>query len=258
MLDKICKIANSLKEQGDYRAASVLYSIVTDIALQEERFHFATAYEKAHIQMKALHTQLRTSGLQRLASEVDVIARDLEHKAIAFSVEDPIQTVLHSYKAMHKLASTDKYASGSQTALQEAIDLVESESVPDSALPEHIKAITLGLTEQEKHDILYVLEKDYNLTLPLEKIAKGKKKAKPKTKEQDCLEHADTPKERSECLEDHESPRLKMERSWPTAPNMWSGFAYEAVIPYHQNSQLNFWSLASTEEKVLKRISRKI
>lgn len=256
MLDQICEIVNELKEQGNYRVASVLYSIVTDLALQEERQHFAHAYEKASIEMQTLQAKLQASGLQRLASEIDVIARDLEQKAIAFSVEDPIQTVLHSYKTIHKVASIQKKASPTELALQDIIDLVESETVPDSELPQHIKTMTLGLSEQAKRDILYVLEKDYNLTLPLEKIAKKPKKHLPKTDEEQCLEEAETPKEKSECLDNHK-PHLKMERSWPSAPSMWSGFAYEAIVPYHQNSQLNFWSIASNAERVLKRISKK-
>lgn len=256
MLDRICNIANDLRNRGHYKAASVLYSIATDLAIQEELEYLSNSFEAKHLEMKTLQAQLNAVGLQRLAAEIDIIARDLEQKAIAFSVEDPIQTVLHSYKTIHKVASIQKKASPTELALQDIIDLVESETVPDSELPQHIKTMTLGLSEQAKRDILYVLEKDHNLALPLEKIAKKPKKHLPKTDEEQCLEEAETPKEKSECLDNHK-PHLKMERSWPSAPSMWSGFAYEAIVPYHQNSQLNFWSIASNAERVLKRISKK-
>jgi hypothetical protein len=252
VLDKICNLANNLREKNHYKAASVLYSIATDLALQEEKEYLTQTYEQAHSAMKALSTKLRASGLKRLASEVDIIARDLELKTVAYSVEDPIETVLHSYKVIHKLASSPRIASANY---DEIIDLVESESVPDHELPEKIKSLMLGFTEQEKRNILYILEKDYNLSISLNKVAKKKKPHK-KTAEQECLEDAKDTKDRAQCLDQEES-KLKMEHSWPSAPSMWSGFAYEAVIPYHQNSQLNFWSLASSEEAILKRIAKK-
>ncbi len=253
MLDKLCSIANSFKEQANYRAASILYSIITDIALQQEKESLKEAHNKALHNIKKLQAQLSSSGLHRLAREVDTIARDLELKTVAYSVEDPIETVLHSYKVIHKLASSPRIAS---VNYNDIIDLVESEAFSDHELPQKIKSLMLGFTEQEKQNILYILEKDYNLSISLNKVAKKNKPSK-KTPEQECLEDAKETKDRAQCLDKEDVPKLKMEHSWPSAPSMWSGFAYEAVIPYHQNSQLNFWSLASSEEAILKRIAKK-
>lgn len=252
MIDDICNIAQNLKDEGLFKEASVLYSVITDLAIHEERRYIRSQLAFAFQKMKKLSTKLSISGHQHLANEADVIAKDIESRMTAFSVDSPIESVLHSYKVIHRLAQNTR---PTNNVMQEVRDLVESELIPDSELPKHIKQMTLGLTEQEKRDILYMIEKDYNLSIPVEKIAKKTEKEEKQAEEDKCLEKAFTPEERAKCLEGKE-PKLKMERSWPSAPSMWSGFAYEAVVPYHQNNQLNFWSIASDEEKVLKRIAR--
>lgn len=262
LLDKVTKFASQLRSEGNYRAAEVLYPIITELAAFEELNSRKKRLKHARSELNQMRSDLLKVGLRRLAADIDIIAQDLERKIIFFDTNNPIQSVLDSYKVLHRVASTS-----SMDTSQEILDLAEDDTLSDLKLVDKIKKYMLGLTLDEKKNILYVLEKDYNLSIPLEKVAFGSEKAEKKkryeteSKEEieinECLEEAKNAEERAKCLQSDDKFQFPMAKSFPAGPSIWSGFAYEAIIPYSQSSQVNYWSLASEKyKKTLRKISR--
>jgi len=254
-LDKVQKFANDLRLEGKYREASVLYPIITDLALYEEKEYLLTQFKKSYTKMKTLSSNLEKIKMYRLAKEIDIIAQDIEKKIIFFNTLDPIQSVLDSYKALHRISSINKKAINEKDIVEEIIDEIDQKELKYNEVLQLIKDKMVGLSEQQENNITYILEKDYNMTLDKLASKKSKKKNK-KTPEELCLEKAETLEERVDCIRDDEKAlELELYRSFPAGPTMWSGFSYEAIIPYNQSSQLSYWSLANKkEDKLLKRL----
>jgi len=236
LLTKIQSTINLLERRGEYTLAAKLYPIATDAAFIEEQQYLINQFKKAHHDLNSLKSNLETYGFITAASDVDIIQRDIEAKLISFSKEDPISSVLSSYKILHKLASAQKNDNNLYKTLEQ---IVQDESLPEAEIIKSIQGLLLGLPEQEKASLVYQLEKDYNLTFPLQKIAKEKDK---KQQEDECLLNAESLEEREKCIVPKKS--LKMHHSYPTSPSIWSGWSYESPVPYQQQNQLNFWSLA--------------
>lgn len=257
LLDKITTLASRARSSGDYKLAAVLSRVATDIGFVETSRYFIKQFKTARAEVGKMQKELTDAHLYKLSEELDVIARDLENKIIAFEAEDPIEAVLDSYKIIHKVAKTQKQSSH----MQEILNLADNDDLTDEQLTEEIKRQTMGMPLNDKKNILYVLEKDYNISIPLEKVAFANNEfiKNPKTKAEKKHNNKIVEKVMKEyySLPEKERSDFKFPASFPSQPYIWSGFAYEAIIPYQQSSQLNYWSLASKkEQEILKKVAR--
>jgi hypothetical protein len=253
-LEHIIKLATAVQQSGDYDTADLLRKVALDVGLVETNRYFIKQFKTAQKQIKEMQEQLVESCLYRSAEDLDVIARDLQEQIIAFQASDPLEAVLDSYKLLHKIAKVDS----SPTLMQEIASLVDDESLSDQEILKQIQALTMGLPLHDKQNIAYILEKDYNFSLPFEKIAKleEQKEETEKEKEQNRKKIKELLEE-YHSLPEEERVNFKIPASFPSQPHMWGGFAYQTTIPYNQNSILNFWSLASSKEAdILKKIAK--
>lgn len=256
LLDKVQHLANKSRETENYKLAAILRSIATDLALIESHRYMKARFISAKIEADEIKADLKKMHMYKLADELDVIARDLESKIIQFSAEDPIEAVLSSYSLIHKIARTESQPNN----FQEILEIANNEDLSDDEIAHEIKKMTLGLPLNDKKNISYILEKDYNISIPLEKIATfGEPEEEmienPKSKEQ--IEHnRRIVKEKVKKMQEvPTNNKDKWMESFPSSPSIWSGFAYEAIVPYQQSSQLNYWSLASKETEMLRKIA---
>lgn len=254
ILDKIEKLANKAREVDNYQLAAVLTRIATDVGFVETKRYFIKRFKVAQTEITKMQKELSDAHMYKLSEELDVIARDIESRIITFSAEDPIEAVLDSYKIIHKVAKT-----ASAPKMQEILAIAEREDLTDAEIASEVKMQTMGMPEQDKQNIFYVLEKDYNIGIPTEKTARSEFIKDPKTAEDKKHNHDLINKviEDYDGLPEDERKKYKLPASFPSESYIWSGFAYESPIPYQQSSQLNYWSLASKkEEKILKRIAK--
>lgn len=259
MLNKIQKLANQCRLEGNYKGASVLCKIATDLALHEQKDYICNQLKIAKSNLSNLKSDLESLYLFKLSTNVDIIAQDIENQLIAFSAEDPIQAVLTSYSLIHKVAFIDPQ---SEDILAVVSQIMEDDNVPDSEIVNRVKKLTLGLPIEDKKSILYILDKEYNFQIPLDKIANTiKEKLEDKTTPSE-EQKAKTKNKINEVKKDYKDKVKKDEDdhpplTFPSEPPMWGGFSYQAIVPYQQSSQINFWSLASEEEqKLLNKIAR--
>ena len=261
MLDNIIKLANKARESENWPLARTLSKIAVDVALVESNEYLIKQFKIAQWEAENIKAELKGLQMNKLSEEVDIIARDLESQVIQFEMSDPLEAVLDSYKLLHRVAGVKTSSSN----LREVLALAEDDSLSDDQLAEEIQKKTMGYTLNDKKNLLYVLEKDYNVSIPLEKIAKfdeDEEKHKltipPKT-EEDKKKNREIVKKilEEEYGEDEEADKFKWKSSFPSAPSIWSGFAYEAIVPYQQHNQLNYWSLASKkDEEILNKIAK--
>lgn len=271
LLDKITTLANAYKAEDNYRLASLLSKIAVDVALVESNQHIIAQFKKAKLDAIKTSSELKQMHLHKLAEQVDIIAKDLESRIIQFSSEDPIQSVLSTYALIHKIAKINNDNSN-EVDIQEILALADQDA-SDEEITKELKAKTLGLSLNDKKNILYILEKDYNLSIPLEKIANfGEEKKEEEPVEFQSLQFIKDPttpeqKEHNKKVLEKIKEDQKIEssredgsewvHSFPSAPSIWSGFSFQTPIPYQQSSQLNFWSLAELEEqKTLQKIAK--
>jgi hypothetical protein len=250
MLNEILKVANEARESGDFRAFKLLSKVAVELGLVESHKALIIKLKLAHKQILAKQKQLEDAKLFKFAAELDVIARDLDAQIITFQAEDPISAVLDSYKIIHRIAKEQ----GSTTNLfAELSKLVESEELSDEQLIQEIKTKTLGLPTNKIMDTLYLLNKEYNLNIPLSKIADSSFediKTRRRRRIKQIIEQLSS-------LPKDEQGKFDFTASFPSQPHMWSGFAYQATVPYQQSNALNFWTLANNT-RILKKISNKI
>jgi len=228
--------------------------------LVESNQHIQKQLKIAKVEAEKVKEELISLQLFKLAKEVDIIARDIESKMVQFSVEDPIDAVLSSYTLIHKIANINEEPT---INVQEILSIADNEDLTEKEIIQEIKNRVLGLPLDDIKNILYILEKDYNLLIPLEKIATpNKRKIIPEAKTQDDKEHNKEIIE--EIIEGYRDERKKTKKdegkwyqSFPSAPSTWSGFSYQTPIPYQQSNALNFWSLASEEDQeILQKIAK--
>lgn len=260
LLDKITKLASDSLEREDYSLHALLSRIATDLAFAETNQHFIKQFKKAEANIAQMQKELADAHMYKMSEELDIIAQDIKNKLLVFSKEDPIESVLDSYKMIHKIAKVEK----SSNVMQEILDL--SETLPEPEFIKELQLRTTGMTLNDKKNLLYVLDKDRAIEIPLEKIAKELRVEedefirKPKSKK----DHEHNKKALKKILKeyrtlpDDEREKFQLPASFPSEPAIWSGFAYESSIPYQQSSQLNFWSLASKEEEeILNKIAKR-
>jgi len=256
MLNKIHKLANQCRLEENYKGASVLCKIATDLALYEQKDYMCNQLIIAKASLSNLKKDLDSLYLFKLSSNIDVIAKDIENQIIVFSAEDPLQAVLTSYSLIHKLAFVDPK---SDSVLPIVLQMMEDDSISDIEIIDRVKKLTLGLPLEDKKSILYVLDKEHNFQIPLDKIAnslKDKLKDKYPPSEQETKKIKDKIKQtKEESATDAKKKDEHTNLAFPSNPPMWGGFSYEAIVPYQQSSQLNFWSLASEEQKILSKIA---
>ena len=265
ILDKVQKLALESREMGNHQLTSLLYSVAMDVALTESNRYLQGQLKTAIAETKRVKSDLESIHMYKLSEELDVIGRDLEARLIQFSAEDPIQAVLNSYQIIHKIAQVKEEPT---VNIRDILSIAEDDSLSDEELATEIKKRTMGLSVEDKQNILYVLEKDYNISIPLEKIAAISQEdahevsesdliKNPKTKEQKEHNKKLVEKKINEIGKPSKDNKDQWMQSFPSSPSIWSGFAYEAIVPYQQSNQMNFWSLASEEqEKILNKIAR--
>lgn len=257
LIEDIQKICQRAKLENNFKLASVGNSILVDLAIDHQRDKIIEKYSKALDKVNSIRNSTRSINLVKISKDLDIIARELEEKIALFSTDSPIDAVLTSYKVLHRLANEKQ----SEDPLSLAISLAEDPNITDREMITKLRPILLGLPINEKQKILYVLEKDHNLVIPLEKVAFKAYEDFQEKKQEEIREEREenkkkTFKERSNDLKSElDIPEIDLERSFPTAPTIWSGFAFEGIIPYHQNSQVNFWTLA--KKKAIDKIARK-
>lgn len=257
MQNKIKQLANYYREKGNYKFAAALCKISTDLALYEQKQEIVSDLQEKLANITSYKRKLKACHLHKQADQLDVIAKDLEAKLIAFSAEDPIQAVLTSYSLIHKIALNSQE---SNEAYQQLKLLADSDAT-DQEIINKAKTLLLGLPESDKREVLYLLEREFNLTIPFEKVANTiqekleidlmseEQKEKNKRKSKEVLDEA-----KKEQKKDEESESFR--RSFESSPPMWSGFAYQAIVPYQQSSQINYWTLASSEDEILSKIAK--
>jgi len=257
-LTRIIKLANKAQESGDYSLSRILSKIALDVALVDSNNYIKKQLKIAHWEAENIKKELKNLQMKKLSEEVDIIAQDLEARIIQFEASDPLEAVLDSYNLLHKVASANRQASG----IQDVVEIAEDKTLTDDQIIEEIKRKTLGNTLNDKKNILYILEKDYNISIPLDKIASKKKEDKlvtnPKTKQEKAKNREIIKKILDEEYgEDIDADRFKWTSSYTSAPSIWQGFSFETPVPYQQHNQLNFWSLASKDEdEILNKIAR--
>lgn len=251
LLNKITKLASESLEREDYTLHALLSRVATDLAFVETNRHFIKQFKKAQTEISQMKKDLSGAHMYKLSEELDVIARDIENKILLFSREDPIESVLNSYKLVHKIARVEE----PQVIMKEILDIAET--MPEPEFIRELQKRTMGMTLNDKKNLLYVLDKDMAIEIPLEKIATSidvehdEFIRNPKTKE----DHEHNKKALKKILKeyrslpDEERENFKLPASFPSEPYIWSGFAFETSVPYQQSSQLNFWSLASQDIK---------
>lgn len=266
LLDKVQKLALQSREMENHKLSSLLYVIAMDIALVESNRYLQGQLKTAIAEAKKVKSDLESIHMYKLSEELDIIGRDLEAKLIQFSSEDPIQSVLNSYQIIHKLAQVKEEPA---VNMKDILSIAEDDSFSDDQIATEIKKRTMGLPLEDKENIIYILEKDYNLSIPLEKIA-TKTQDGEEVDEDELIKNPKTEEEadhnkklvhekikKMEQLPDSDKDKDKWMSSFPEQPSTWGGFAYEAIVPYQQSNQMNFWSLASKdEEKILSKIAR--
>jgi len=265
--DLIFKTANLAREKEDYRLASFLSSIAVDCALLEERKQESNNTRLALNEALTAKTELLDLGLLKLAGELDLIAKDLEAQLIKFESEDPIEAVLSSYALIHRIASIDSIEDPSAGKIKQILEKAETEVYEDDELERILLEELKSFSDEDKKNILYILEKDYGLELDLKKEAahfdsktiEEKLKHDPsklsKEQKEKLNQKSKETKEEFHNKEEQDEEDYVWRGSFPSSPPMWGGFSYQAIVPYQQTSQINFWSLAS-EEAILKRIAK--
>lgn len=243
LLNAIHKAIRELEKSGRTDVAAELYQFATDAALLEEHKYFLARLNSVKASLVDLQDNLDIYGFVEASSQIDAIQRDLDARLISFSEANPIDSVLHSYRLLHRIASRNVIATNEDLLIR-LEKIVEDETLSEREILQAVHKQLLGLPEHEKKNILYVLAKEHNLSLPVEKLAHVIDVEEDED-EDECLTNAKTLKERENCLAPDPKTDLKMFHSFPQAPNMWSGFTYEAPVPYQQSNQLNFWSIAS-------------
>lgn len=260
LFEKLQKLANQAREAGHFKEASLFSNLVVDLGIITQRENILVQHKKALEEINNLRKSAKELRLKKLADQLDIIARDLENKVISFSVDTPIEAVIESYKAIHKVAQRKQ----DEDILQQVVLLVEDPNLTDENSIQEIRKLMIGLPVNEKQRILYILEKDYNFEIPLEKVAMKahekyelEEKKKIQEERERFLEKKTFKDKASLLKEDPDAPEFHIDKSFPTAPNIWSGFAFEGTVPYSQNSQLNYWTLASKKLKPIEKLAKK-
>lgn len=261
-IDKILKLAQQAREKQDYKICAALTKVAVDVGFADTHKYLLKQLKTAHIEVKKMQKQMNDSLLFKSANDLDAIAKDLEQRIIVFEMQDPIESILSSYKMIHKIAKTSSPDSD-PTTVSKVRDLVETSDLPDSELIKQIEKLTMGLPLVDKQNLAYLLEKEYNLTIPFEKLARLDhdqaliKNPETEEEKQHNKQLVDKILEKYRTLSKEEREKFKLPSSFPSEPYMWSGFAYEAIVPYEQSSQVNYWSLASNKsDKILSKIAK--
>ena len=257
MFEKIVQLANKYRSINNFETAQTLTKIAVDLALIEEQ----TLLKQALSKSKQISSKLKQLYLYQHASQIDRLAEDLENKIGEFEVEDPIQAVLKSYSLIHKVAETQTNTINDIVTFVEVA--TEAGEMSDQQILQEIKKRTLGLSDQDKEHIFYILQKEFNLSPSnLSRQAQSTLTDKQQDKSQkQTLEVSDFSKDFSKKVDEVKQDTKKQEQedksghewyaTFPTTPPVWGGFAYQAIVPYQQSSQINFWSLAQSEQEQL-------
>lgn len=265
--DLILRTANQAREEENYKIATLLCSIAMDYALLEERNNEILQLKQAIKETKEIKSELIEVGLLKIAGEIDLIAKDLESKLIEFESQDPIEAVLSSYALIHKVAQVQTSENPMTEKIKAILEKAETEVYDEGELEKLLLEEIKDFSDEDKRNILYILDKDYQLDLDLTKQASkfDKKTIEDKLKFDPSMlseEEKDRISEKSkEIKKQFHDKEMQDEEdyvwrgSFPSSPPMWGGFSYQAIVPYQQTSQINFWSLAS-EESLLRRIAK--
>ena len=138
--------------------------------------------------------------------------------------------------------------------------MAETEAFEDDTLEKLLLEEIKDFSSEDKKNIYYILEKDYQIELPLERFASKFNseiiKKKLEVKPEQNIKEEQKNKAKSEKAKQDYNKKLEKDKedytwnsSFPSSPPMWGGFSYQAIVPYQQSNQINFWSLASQEEK---------
>lgn len=265
--DLILRTANQAREEENYKIATLLCSIAMDYALLEERNNEILQLKQAIKETEEIKSELIEVGLLKIAGEIDLIAKDLESKLIEFESQDPIEAVLSSYALIHKVAQVQTSENPMTEKIKAILEKAETEVYDEGELEKLLLEEIKDFSDEDKRNILYILDKDYQLDLDLTKQASkfDKKTIEDKLKFDPSMlseEEKDRISEKSkEIKKQFHDKEMQDEEdyvwrgSFPSSPPMWGGFSYQAIVPYQQTSQINFWSLAS-EESLLRRIAK--
>lgn len=252
MLNAILKVANEARRSGDLRAFRCLSKVAVELGLLESHQHLISNLKLAHKNILTKKKQLEDANLFKFAAQLDVIARDLDAQIITFQSEDPISAVLDGYKIIHRVAK----APSSSNVVKDLSKLIEKENLSDEELIKEVKTQTLGLPVNKIMDILYLLNKEYNLSIPLSKVANTTSVSIDDVKKKRRLKVKQIIEQLSSLPKDARG-KFDFAATFPSQSHMWSGFAYQTTVPYQQSNSLNFWTLANNNN-ILKRISNKI
>lgn len=254
MLDKIVILANKCRNDNNLKLAEVLTKVAIDVALQEQLTQLKIAQSKA----KQVSHKLNDLMLYNHATQVDRLAQDLENKIGEFEVEDPIEAVLKSYSLIHKIAET--HTNHPNEAIDNILTFVEiateADELSDSQILDEVRKRSLGLSQQDKNYINYIIDKEFNLSFEdkAQKLAQSTKinQEKPEKNEDklnNLTKKVKQVKEDIKQQQDKDKQHHKWYNTFPTTPPIWGGFAYQAIVPYQQSSQINFWTLAELEKE---------
>ena len=176
LLDKIEKLAKEVGAAEDYQLLDVLTRIAMDVSLVETQRHFIKQFKIAQTKIAKMKSDLSKAQLYKLSEDLDIIARDLEKQIITFSAEDPIAAVLDSYKILHKVADTSN-----SSKIQEILAFAEREDLSYAEKIKEIESRVMGLPDQTRENIYYVLDKDHNMQISQYKTARQGFIKNPKT-----------------------------------------------------------------------------
>jgi hypothetical protein len=246
MYDKLQKLANMARNRGDYRLVDLVTSIIVDLGFVETNKYIVGQLVTTQQKAKQIKAQLDSVGLYRHSSQLEDVVAELDQRIKQFSSEDPIQSVLQSYLLLHKVAQHQSNVSSD--VLNKAIEIANDYTLTDQQIIQQVEKLTLGLPEVEKKKIFYVLHKDHQVSIPQEKYGEAKFVENPQTDQQQQINKQII--EQTKKQQKQKKDKDKWYQSFPSSPYIWSGFAYEAIVPYQQSSQINYWTVASKQNKI--------
>lgn len=252
MLKKLNNLIKEARLNNDLYLVDTLCKIAMDVSAVQTNDYVIKQLRSAKTEVSRMKEKLGAIQANQTTANLDAIAEDIESKLIAFEMENPLEAVLFTYQFLHKIARTE-------SSLQDIVRVATQDSTTDEEILHKIERKTLGMTAGDKKQILYILAKDHNLNIPFEKISRSLFNSKAKTKEEKEKNKKILEEILSEyrTLDVEESDRFGPVSSFTSEPAIWSGFALQAPTPYKQESQMNHWTLASNEEKILSKIAKK-
>lgn len=253
MLDKILLLAKKSRETNNFQLTNILVKIAVDITINQQKSQLKFAKNKA----EQISSKLKQLYLYQHAAQIDRLAQDLENKIGEFEVEDPIEAVLKSYSLIHKIAEVNEHDSAVEDILTYVEVATDVGELTDQQIFDQVKKRSLGLSQQDKEYLYYMLEKEFNLTINnTQKVAQAievveDEQQLPQDKNLDLSQKVKQVKKQTKQQQEQDKKHHKWYSTFPTTPPIWGGFAYQAIVPYQQSSQINFWSLASSDQEQL-------